>query len=188
MRLLALHLRGRHGGPVLLALAGVALACWLLALLAEDTGMLVAVLGPLAAVSVLGFALAGADPALERVTPTPWTRWRAAELAACAVAAAAALLPALAIADAHEGALLRNLAGLGGLTALGVTIVGARLAWVLPSAWVFVAAAVGPRMSEWLTWPVQPDAATSAPLAAMALAMIGAAAHVVRGAAQASQA
>jgi hypothetical protein len=91
--------------------------------------MLVPVLGPLAAISVLGCALGGADPALEGVTPKQWARWRAAELA-----------------------------GLGGLAAIGVVSLGPRLAWIVPSAAVFAGAGVGARDEAWLEpviWPVQ---------------------------------
>jgi hypothetical protein len=124
----------------------------------QDTGMLIPILAPLAAVSVLGFALGAADPTLEGITPQRWTRWRAAELAVCALAAAVALLPTLAQADDHMTEALRNLAGLGGLTALGVVSLGARLAWVAPTTYALAGAAVGPRTEEWLTpltWPMQ---------------------------------
>ena len=110
--------------------------------------MLIPILAPLAAVSVLGFALGAADATLEGITPQRWTRWRAAELAVCALAAAVALLPTLAQADDHTTEALRNLAGLGGLTALGVVALGARVAWVAPTAYAFAGAAVGPRTED----------------------------------------
>lgn len=146
--------------------------------------MLISVLAPLAAVSVLGFALGAADPTLELITPQRWTRWRAAELTVCALAAAVALLPALAQADDHATEALRNLAGLGGLTALGVVALGARLAWVAPTAYAFAGAAVGPRTEEWLTpltWPVQ--AGDTGLAFAAALALTGAFLHARYGAA-----
>jgi hypothetical protein len=148
--------------------------------------MLLAVLGPLAAVSVLGFALGAADTTLEGITPRRWTRWRAAEVTVCALAAVVALLPTLAEADDHATEALRNLAGLGGLTALGVVALGARLAWVAPTAYAFAGAAVGPRTEEWLvplTWPVQPGDAGYALLVAAALALTGAVVHIRHGAA-----
>lgn len=146
--------------------------------------MLIAVLAPLAAVSVLGFALGAADPTLERITPQRWVRWRAAELTVCALAASVTLLPALAQAGDHATEALRNLAGLGGLTALGVVALGARLAWVAPTAYVFAGAAVGPRSAAWLaplTWPVQ--AGDSGLAFAAALALTGAVLHARYGAA-----
>ena len=168
-RLLVLHLRGRQAGRVACALLGVAVACWALVVFVDDTGMLVPVLAPLAAVSVLGFALGGADPALERVTPQRWARWRAAELAVCATVAALALLPA----GEHLDAALRNLAGLGGLAAIGLVALGPRLAWLVPSAWAFVGAAVGPGAAAWLaplTWPVEPGGSGLGYAAALAAA------------------
>ena len=177
MRPLILHARGRQAAPIACGLAGVLVACALLPALLPDTGMLVAVLGPLAAVSLLGFSLGGADPALERATPQPWPRRRAAELAVCAAAAAVAVLPAAL----HEPATLRNLAGLGGLAALGAVALGPRLAWLVPSAFAFAGAATGPE--EWLaplTWPVL--AAGSGLAYAAALAAAGAALLIRLGA------
>jgi len=186
MRLLSLHARGRQAGPIACGLLGVAAACWTLTLLVDEPGMLIPILGPLAAVSLLGFALGAADPALERITPRRWPRWRGAELACSAVLAALALLPALAQTDADATALLRNLAGLGGLTALGVAVLGTRLAWLAPANCAFLAAAIGPRGAAWLaplTWPVQPSGTGYALAIAAALALTGAVVLMRRGAA-----
>jgi hypothetical protein len=183
LRLLTLHARGRAAGSISCALAGVAVACWALALLVRDTGMLIPVLGPLAATSLLGCALGAADPTLERVTPRRWARWRATELAVCTVAATLALLPALVVSEDHVAEGLRNLAGLGGLTAIGVVTLGARLAWLVPTAYAFTGAALGPRTEAWLTpltWPV--DTGTAALAIATALAIAGAALHARHGA------
>ena len=71
-------------------------------------------------------------------------------------------------------ATLRNLAGLGGLAALGAVALGPRLAWLVPSACAFAGAATGPE--AWLaplTWPVL--AAGSGLAYAAALAAAGAA-------------
>ena len=145
--------------------------------------MLVAVLGPLAAVSMLGFALGAADPTLEHITPRHWRRWRAAELSVCALAAAIALVLSLAPDDDNATEALRNLAGLGGLAALGVVALGARLAWLAPTAYAFAGAALGPRTEGWLmplTWPVQSGDTGLAFAASLALA--GAVLHVWCGA------
>jgi hypothetical protein len=186
MRRLALHARGRQVGPIACGLLGIAIACWALALLTDETGMLVPILGPLTAVSLLGFALGAADPALERTMPQRWARWRAAELGVCAIAAGVALLPTLLQADEHMTAALRNLAGLGGLTALGVVWLGVRLAWLAPTTWTFSGLAIGPRCEDWLaalTWPVQPDDTGFALVVAAALALTGAFVHTRHGAA-----
>jgi hypothetical protein len=138
--------------------------------------MLAAVLGPLAAVSLLGFALGGDDPALERTTPRRWPRWRATEIGVFALAACLALVPALVQADEHATAALRNLAGLAGLTALGAVVLGARLAWLAPTAWAMSGSAFGPRTESWLapfTWPVQPGETASALILPAALAVTG---------------
>jgi hypothetical protein len=86
--------------------------------------------------------------------------------------------------DGQATEALRNLAGLGGLTALGVVALGARLAWLAPTAFAFVGAAVGPRTEEWLTpltWPVHPGDTGIA--FAAALALTGAVVHARYGAA-----
>jgi hypothetical protein len=177
VRLLTLHARGRRAGPIAGGLVGVAAACWVLAALVQETGMLVAVLGPLAAASLLGFALGGDDPALERTTPLRWPRWRATELGVCALAASLALVPTLMEAGGHATVALRNLAGLAGLTALGAVVLGARLAWLAPTACAMSGSAFGPRTESWLaplTWPVQPGDAASALVLPAALAVTGA--------------
>ena len=177
MRLLTLHVRGRRGGPIAGALLGVASAGWVIAAYVPDAGMLVAVLAPLAAVSVIGFALGGDDPTLEGTTPQWWERWRAIELAVCAGFAVAAVAPTLLEADQHAPAILRNLAGFGGLTALGATVLGARLAWVAPAASALLGGAVGPRGEHWLaplTWPGLAGDSDSALTLAAALAVAGA--------------
>lgn len=182
MRLVALHARGRQAGSIACGLLAVAAACVAILLLTDEAGMLVAVLGPLAAVSILGFALGAADPALERTTPRRWPRWRAAELGVCTAVAGVALLPTLLLADEYAGAALRNLGGLGGLTALGVAALGARLAWLAPTACTFAGAAAGPGAASWLdplTWPVQPGDIGIA--FAAALAITGALVHARYG-------
>jgi hypothetical protein len=183
VRLVALHARARCALGVAVALIAVGAACRALAPSAE--GLLVAILGPLAAVSLAAFTLAGADPALERTTPRPWPRWRAAELAAGALAAVLVLLPALLFPGEQPGEALRNGGGFGGLAALGAVTAGARLAWVLPSACAFAGAAIGARTEDWLlplTWPAQPGGDRAALTIALLLALVGAAAHARRGA------
>jgi hypothetical protein len=170
VRLLVLHARGRRAGPIAGAVVAVAVACWALAAFAPDAGMVVAVAGSLALVSLLGLGLGGDDPGLERTTPRPWARWRAAELGVAAAIAAAAV---------------RNLAGLGGLAALGAVLAGPRLAWCAPAAWAFAGSAIGPRSEDWLaplTWPVQAGNASIALALASALALTGAALHATLGA------
>ena len=184
MRLLRLHARARRSGQIACGLLGVAVGCWALAAFVAQTGMLVPVLGPLAMASLVGFGLGGDDPALERTTPQRWARWRAAELVVCAIATGLALLPTLLQADQQATAALRNLAGLGGLTALGAVAVGPQLAWLLPTAWALAGSAVGPRAEEWLvplTWPVQGGDAHSALGLAAVLAVTGAVLHTRHG-------
>jgi hypothetical protein len=185
VRLLVLHARGRRAGPIAGAVVAVAVACWALAAFVPDAGMVVAVAGSLALVSLLGLGLGGDDPGLERTTPRPWARWRAVELGVAAAIAAAALLPALLTLDEHAGAALRNLAGLGGLAALGAVLTGPRLAWCAPAALAFAGSAIGARSEDWLvalTWPVQAGDAPAALALAGALALTGAALHAALGA------
>lgn len=86
-------------------------------------------------------------------------------------------LPTLLQADEDATAALRNLAGLAGLTALGAVALGARLAWLAPTAWAMSGSALGSRAEDWLaplTWPVQSGDTPSALVLAASLAVTGA--------------
>jgi hypothetical protein len=185
VRLLALHVRARRGGPIAGAVGAVAAVCWALAAFVADAGMVVAVVGPLALVSLVALALGGDDPGLERSTPRPWPRWRAAELGAAAIVVAGALLPALVAIGEDATAALRNLVGLLGITALGAVVAGARLAWCAPVGWACAGAALGARDQDWLlplTWPVQAGEAPVAGALAIGLVLVGAGLHIALGA------
>ena len=156
---------------------GVAAACWTLALLVDEPGMLIPILGPLCAVSLLGFALGAADPALERITPQRWPRWRGAELASAAVAAGVALLPALAQpAATRPRCCATSPASAGSRRSASRSSARGWRGWRRPTApsWPRRSARAT-ALARPLTWPVQP-AGTGLAFAA-ALGLAGAALH-----------
>jgi len=134
------------------------------------------------AVSVAATSLAGADPALERTTAVAWWWRRAAHVVAigvlaCTVMALAPEVPTAVVA--------RNVIGMTGLAALGVTLLGGALAWCVPMVWTVAAVSASltsrtPGVPV-VTWPVQPADTTAAVGAAGVLGVVGLAVYAVRG-------
>lgn len=195
-RALRLHLRARGGAGFTVGLAAVAvLACataqWLSTRPSFDgpgARVPVVVFAPLLAALLLGPTLAGADEDLERGTPVPWRRWRAAHvlLAAAAIGGVLALagLPAPDVFGAH--ALIRNALGCTGLVVGAAVLLGARLAWLPAFCYVCGAQAAAPRQpggaaGVW-AWPVQPSTVGVSWWAAGALFVIGAVGYLTVGA------
>jgi hypothetical protein len=188
-RPLWLYLRSRR---VPAAVAGSAVAVAVVAAAwsgltdrAEVTAGL-AVLTTALAAAPLGPTLAGHDPALEKTAALPWPPRRVAHLLLCG-AVVAGLLAAARLAGADFGpvpVLLRNTAGLIGLTGLGAALAGARAAWQVPVAWAalaaFTAAPGGPRWRQAALWMVQEPGNRVAAVTAAALLLAGVAAYAVR--------
>jgi hypothetical protein len=184
MRLLALYLRSRQV-PVALPVAAAGVAA--VAVLGDNPGrpaqsVTFALLALALGAGVLGVGLGGAHVVLERTAAIRWAGWRAAH-----VLAVAAVLFAVgaAASSAPAGVVLRDAAGLVGLTALAAVAFGSQLAWTLPVAWAGAAAAVpalsGPVILRVLTWPSQPPQSTTATVTAAVLACAGLLAYAVRG-------
>ncbi|MDR7302766.1 hypothetical protein [Haloactinomyces albus] len=179
----ALYLRSRQVQWSLpAAVAGIAL----LSLPIGDPGApgratVLAVLALALGFGVLGQGLGSPDVALESTGAIPWARWRLAHVVAIAGAVLATVLVFFAL---PTGLAARDAIGLAGLTALGATLFGGQLAWLLPVGWAG-ASAVVPPLSEpdllaVLTWPMQPADSLPAALTAATLAC-GVIAYAIKG-------
>ncbi|NGO09331.1 hypothetical protein G5C60_17430 [Streptomyces sp. HC44] len=184
MRLLTLYLRSRQ---VPVAAAAVTAGVAVVALLGNDSEdplqtLLFAVLALGLGLGVFGNGLGGADPALERTAATRWVYWRMAHVGAIA---AAVFAVAVATSGAPTGTILRDTAGLAGLTALAAALFGHQLAWTLPTMWAGAAAVLPartePEILRVLTWPVQSPDSTFTTVVAAVLAVIGLTAYAARG-------
>ncbi|MEU7943296.1 hypothetical protein AB0C50_01280 [Micromonospora taraxaci] len=191
MRWLELYLRSRR---VPLAL-GVATAVIVLAWVMSSTyttsttiNARTASLTIMLAVVALGATLNGADDALDHTASVNWPLRRAGHLL-IAAAVITALLSLSALTDVRYEPLalvLRNTAGLLGLTALGTAVFGAALSWIAPLTWTLIAVLpfLGPsadvrvQVASWLT---QPAGTTAATVCATVLAVTGLLAYALRG-------
>ncbi|WBB77683.1 hypothetical protein O7606_15535 [Micromonospora sp. WMMD882] len=184
----ALYLRSRRVPLALAAALGGAGAVWGLWLaFAEerDVASMVVVLTVLLMVVALAPTLAGPDESLDRTASRRWPWRRAAHLLAGLVVVLGVLL-----VTRHTGArfgpvalVVRDAAGLLGLTALCATVVGAARSWFLPLGWTVVAA-VYPQAGTGgavATWQEQPADDTVAASTAAVLAVGGLIAYSVAG-------
>lgn len=183
IRLGCLYLRSRQVPWSLpAAVAGIAL----LSLLVGDAGApgrttVLAVLALALGFGVLGQGLGSPDVALESTAAIPWGGWRLVHVVAIAGAVLATVLVFFAL---PTGLAARDALGLAGLTAIGATLFGGQLAWLLPVGWAG-ASAVVPPLSEpdllaVLTWPMQPADSLPAALTAAALGC-GVISYAVKG-------
>lgn len=186
MRWLSLHLRARHA-PAAAAVAGLAaVTAWGAWLLASDTRQI----GPpttafavaLAAVAAAR-TFSGADESLDRTAAVDWPRLRAVHL----VVVFALLLGLFAVSlpgPAQFGPfalVVRDGAGLLGLSALGSVLLGSQRAWFAPIAWCVIALPYGGsagRSLQVLTWMIQPVDVGAAAVTSIVLAVAGAGAFV----------
>jgi hypothetical protein len=79
---------------------------------------------------------------------------------------------------------LRDAAGLIGLTALGAATIGVAKAWFVPLGWTLAATLFPqsePAVARILTWQTQPRASTAAAVTAGLLAVGGLVAYAVAG-------
>ncbi|MGM1060352.1 hypothetical protein [Saccharothrix sp. Mg75] len=188
-RWLVLHARSREV-PASLAVAAVgAVGAVLLGGLDRPGGSpQLTAFGAAVGVSALAAGFGGHDVDLDRTAAFRWPPRRAAHLLLgaavvvgllLAVGLAVDLLSAVgSVADptAPDAVVLRDVAGFGGLAALGAVLFGARAAWVPPTAWAGATLVVPPgeRWAERvLTWHVQPAGTTAATLTAVVLGVTG---------------
>ncbi|MFY1701828.1 hypothetical protein ACN28G_08850 [Micromonospora sp. WMMA1923] len=183
-----LYLRSRRV-PLALAVAlGGAAVVWALSLaFAKDRDVtpMVVVLTVLLMVAALAPTLAGPDENLDRTASMRWPWRRAGHLLAGLVVVLAVLL-----ATRHTGArfgpaalVVRDAAGLLGLTAACATVLGAGRSWFLPLAWTIIAA-LYPQDGTWAamaTWQGQPPDSRAATVTAAVLAVGGLIGYSVAG-------
>ena len=191
---MALYLRSRGVPATAAAVLVCAVALWALGLVVDHPQgrVLVALLAALAATTALAPGLAGADHDLDRASAIAWPPRRAAHV----IVAGAAVVGLLAVTAlvgeqmASTARIARDVAGLGGLIALGAAILGAVRAPLLPVVWTALVLQYAPPMGEpptrpaykvMLTWMVQPIEVRAATVAAVVLAVAGTVAYAVLG-------
>lgn len=189
MRWLRLYVRSRRAPAALAAAGGCAAVMWSLWTVfsnSREVGAPMVILTVLLMVAAVTATLAGPDDALERTAALPWPRRRAVHLLA---ALAVVLVPLLAtlLTGARfgpAGVVIRDAAGLLGLTALGAATIGAARSWFLPLGWT-LAAIVFPlpeRLAgQILTWQSQAPGSEAATATAVLLAVGGLVAYAAAG-------
>ncbi|MEO3770247.1 hypothetical protein [Micromonospora sp. B9E7] len=191
MRWFQLYLRSRQVPLALGVATAVIVLAWVMSL-AYTTSTTInprtASLTIMLAVAALGATLNGADDALDHTASVNWPLRRAGHLL-LAAAVITALLSLSTLTDARYEPLalvLRNTAGLLGLTALGTALFGAALSWVAPLTWTLIAVLpfLGPSRDvrvQVASWLVQPAGTTAATACATVLAVTGLLAYALRG-------
>jgi hypothetical protein len=189
MRWLTLYLRSRRAPLALAGTVGCAALMWTLWSVSSNSrtvGIEMVVLTVLLLVAVLTASLGGADDALEGTASLPWPWRRVAHLLAALLVIVLVLL-ATRVTGARFAPgwlVVRDAAGLLGLTALGAAAIGTAKAWFLPLGWTLAAILFprsGPMVGEILTWPAQPPASTAAAVTAALFALAGLMAYAVAG-------
>jgi len=140
-----------------------------------------------AAVAIAGVGLSGQDVDLDRTAAFRWPPRRLAHLLLIGAVAGGVMLAAQGLVDSpmDTGWVLRNAAGLLGLTGLAATLFGGQFGWTLPLAWAMTAAFV-PRIAgqvyDIVAWPMAAADAVAAWWTAGLLFVVGTAAYAMVGA------
>ncbi|WP_229076811.1 hypothetical protein [Actinoplanes sp. DH11] len=189
MRWLTLYLRTR-GAPLALAgAAGCVALMWTTWSISSDTpdaDLQLVVLTLLLMVVAVTATLGGPDDALESTAAFSWLPRRLAHLLAGFLFVAGLLLITL-LTGARFGPgwlVVRDVAGLLGMTALGAATLGTARAWFLPLGWTLVAILFGQDTNLlWrvLTWQMQAPQSVPAAVTAGVLAIGGLIAYTVAG-------
>ncbi|TCB88653.1 hypothetical protein E0H26_28455 [Micromonospora zingiberis] len=175
-----LYLRSRRVPLALAAATGGAVLIWTLWLaLADerDVAPTTVVMTVVLMVVVFSVTLAGPDENLDRTASMRWPWRRAVHLLAGLLVVLVALLVTRYTGARFGPATLvvRDAAGLLGLTAICATVLGAARSWFLPLGWTTIAA-MYPQAGTWgaiLTWQGQPPDDTVAALTAALFALGG---------------
>ncbi|GLX99958.1 MULTISPECIES: hypothetical protein [Actinoplanes] len=184
-----LYLRSRQVPAACAAAAGLAAVMWTLWLtLSRETtaDLFLVVLTVLLMVALLTVTLAGPDGDLDRTAALRWPPRRAAHLLA-ALALITGILAATRLtgaAFAPTAVVLRDAAGLLGLTALGAATIGVAKSWFAPLGWTLAAILFrqeNDTVGEILTWQSQQAGSRPAALTALALALTGLVAYAIAG-------
>ncbi|GAA4594667.1 hypothetical protein BJY16_001390 [Actinoplanes octamycinicus] len=189
MRWLTLYLRSRRAPMALAVAAGCAGLMWSLwAIFSKDRQVApqMVVLTVLLLVSILTLTLSSPDYALDRTAALSWPPRRAAHLLAALLIVVGSLVLTRYTA-AHFGpasVLLRDAAGLLGLTALGASLLTPARSWFLPLGWTLIAV-LFPRTEtvadQLLTWQSQAPDNRPAVLLALLLALAGLVTYALAG-------
>ncbi|MGW4399402.1 hypothetical protein ACWEHA_29290 [Amycolatopsis nivea] len=185
MRWTALYARSRHLAVSLAAL----LLCVIVfpPLLGDNWTMLFATVTLGAAVAVAGVGLSGQDLDLDRTASFRWPPRRLGHLLLIGAVTGGVMLAVQGVVDhpMESGWILRNAAGLIGLTGLAATLFGGQFGWTLPLGWamtaLFVPSAVG-QVYDVVAWPMATAASAAAWWTAGLLFVAGTAAYTVAGA------
>ncbi|KXK63058.1 hypothetical protein AWW66_05290 [Micromonospora rosaria] len=181
---LLLFLRSREvPGGLLCAVPAMALFAWFGAVQADPRHAVTSAALALAlGVAVLGYGLGGPDATLDATAAIRWAPRRALHLVSTAVLAGTVVT---VVTTAPAGVVLRDAVGFTGLAALAATLFGRRLAWTLPVVTGCVSAGIPavpePFALHLLTWAGQPPDSVAALTTAVAFAVTGVAAYVIRG-------
>lgn len=189
MRWLSLYLRSRRA-PVALLVVAVSMAVlwslWSVFSSSRAVAVQMVELSVLLLVAALTATLGGPDDALEGTAAMPWPPRRAAHLAV-AFLVVVALLSVTLTTGARFGPawlVIRDAAGLLGLTALAAAAMGPSRAWFVPLGWT-LAAILFPRdepvLGRVLTWQSQAPADHAAAITGGVLALSGLIAYAVAG-------
>ncbi|MGI5211778.1 hypothetical protein [Plantactinospora sp. CA-290183] len=189
MRWLTLYLRSRRVPMALVTAAAcvaVAWSGWLVASNSRAVGVTMVALTVLLLVAALTATLGGPDDALEQTASLRWPSRRVIHLLG-AFLVVVVLLGLTLPTGARFGPawlVVRDAAGLLGLTALGAATIGTARAWFLPLGWTLPAALF--THSETLagqivTWQAQPPSSTAAAVTAGLLALGGLIAYAATG-------
>ncbi|WP_409185001.1 hypothetical protein F9C11_12370 [Amycolatopsis sp. VS8301801F10] len=185
MRWTVLYVRSRH--------LAVSLAAMLLCaaafppLIGDNWSTFLATISLGAAVAVAGVGLSGQDIDLDRTASFRWPPRRLAHLLLIGAVADGAMLAAQGFVDPpmDTGWVLRNAAGLLGLTGLAATLFGGQFGWTLPFGWamtaVFVPRTAG-QVHDIVAWPMAPADSAAAWWTAGLVFVAGTAAYTVAGA------
>ena len=186
---LTLHLRSRRIPGALAAAAGGVALMWTLWSVFSDSrevGLPLVILTVLLLVVALTATLGGADDELEKTAAFAWLPRRAAHLVAAFLILVVLLAVTLATGARFgpAGLVVRDVAGLLGLTALGAAVIGTARSWFLPLGWT-LAAVLFPQpetlAGRVLTWQSVEPASTAAAVTAGLLALGGLVAYAVAG-------
>jgi hypothetical protein len=196
MRWLTLYLRSRRV-PIALATAGgcAALMWSLWSAFSDDRTVAIpmVVLTLLLMVAALTATLGGPDDALDKTAAFSWLPRRIAHLLAAFLIVTVVLLATMATGARFGPAwlVLRDAAGLLGLTALCAAAMGTARAWFLPLGWTLVAIIApppDPLAGRILTWQAQAPDNTAAAVTAGLLTFGGLIAYAMAGPARSAPA
>jgi hypothetical protein len=193
---LHLYLRSRRAPVAIGTAAAITVLMWVLWEMNSDSpeaGVQMVVLSILLLVAALTMTLSGPDDELDKTGALFWPARRALHLLTALV-----LIGGLLLITQFTGArfgpmslVLRDTAGLLGLTALSAAIIGTAKAWFVPLGWTLAAVLFTQGdniLGRVLTWQAQEPSSRAAAVTAGVLALAGLMAYTVTGPARSAPA